>query len=204
MVWDDLNLPDDGGEIESPLYLTENLLGDQRLPVLWHWHVGLLSQKKKKKKETITFLFFFFLFLFSLFFFPHSSVFFFYIAPRCGDELPLLTRGHFTHEPRAVTVKLWEPKRKCSKAVPTRLPNHVVWSRTLECSVKSYVTRPSTKRYFNELLFTQVLTHDKTEYIHGCERSGCHGLPVYVRPIPKTWFLQTIQVTMKHDPFDAT
>ena len=115
-----------------------------------------------------------------------------------------LIKGHFTHEPRAVTMKLWEPQRKCPKAVPTHLHNHAVWSRTLECSVKSYVTRPSTKRYFNELLFTQVLTHDKTEYIHGCERSGCHGLPVYVRPIPKTWFLQTIQVTMKHDPFDAT
>ena len=30
----------------------------------------------------------------------------------------LTTKGHFTHEPRAVTMKLWEPKRKCSKAVP--------------------------------------------------------------------------------------
>ena len=34
----------------------------------------------------------------------------------------------FTHESRAVTMKLWEPKRKCPKAVPTHLQNHVVWS----------------------------------------------------------------------------
>ena len=27
-------------------------------------------------------------------------------------------KGYFTHEPRAVTMKLWEPKRKCPKAVP--------------------------------------------------------------------------------------
>ena len=40
------------------------------------------------------------------------------------------TEGHFTHEPRAVTMSLWEPKRKCPKPVPTRLQNHVVWSRT--------------------------------------------------------------------------
>ena len=71
------------------------------------------------------------------------------------------TKGHFTHEPRAVTMKLWEPKRKCSKAIPTHLQNHVVWSRTLKCSVESYVTGPSTKCYFNVFLFMRVLTHDK-------------------------------------------
>ena len=38
--------------------------------------------------------------------------------------------GHFTHESRAVTMKLCEPKRKCSKVVPKHLQNHVVWSRT--------------------------------------------------------------------------
>ena len=52
-------------------------------------------------------------------------------------------------------------QRKCPKAVPTHLQNHVVWLRTLKCSVKSYVTKPSTKCYFNEFLFMQVLTHDK-------------------------------------------
>ena len=56
----------------------------------------------------------------------------------------LRTTSHTS--PRAVTVKMtWEPKRMCPKAVPTHPQNHVVWSHTLECSVKSYVTMPSTK-----------------------------------------------------------
>ena len=73
------------------------------------------------------------------------------------------TKGHFTHEPRAVTLKLWELKRKCPKAVPRYLQNHVVWSRILKCSVKSCVTGPSIKCYFNEFLFMQVFTYDKIE-----------------------------------------
>jgi hypothetical protein len=40
--------------------------------------------------------------------------------------------------------------------------NRVVWSRTLKCSVKSYVTGPSTKCYFNEFLFIRVLMIDET------------------------------------------
>ena len=73
-----------------------------------------------------------------------------------GREWPqwwiMQTESHFTHEPRAVTMKLWEPKRKCPKAaVPTHLQHHVVvWSWALKCSVKPYVTGPSTKCYFNE------------------------------------------------------
>ena len=43
--------------------------------------------------------------------------------------------------------RLWEPKRKCPKAV---LQNHVVWWRTFKCSVKLYVTGPSIKYYFND------------------------------------------------------
>ena len=35
-------------------------------------------------------------------------------------------QGHFTHEPRGVTMNLSEPKRKCPKAVPTHLQHHVV------------------------------------------------------------------------------
>ena len=88
-------------------------------------------------------------------------------TPIINENLPTtwinLLRAPPTHEPRAVTMKLWEPKRKCSKAVPTHLQNHVVWSRTLKCSVKSYVTEPSTKIYFNEFLFMQALTHDKNK-----------------------------------------
>ena len=72
-------------------------------------------------------------------------------------------KGHFTHEPRAMTMKLWEPKNKCPKAVPRHLQNHVVWLPTLKCSVKSYVTGPSTKCSFKKFLFMRVLTHDKID-----------------------------------------
>jgi hypothetical protein len=34
--------------VKSSLYLTEYLPGGQLSPVLWRWHVGLLSQKKTK------------------------------------------------------------------------------------------------------------------------------------------------------------
>jgi hypothetical protein len=46
----------------------------------------------------------------------------------------VVTEGHFTHEPRAMTMNLWEPKRKCPKAVPTKImscghgSSSVVWS----------------------------------------------------------------------------
>ena len=88
------------------------------------------------------------------------------------------SKGHFTHEPRAVTLKLWEPKWKCPKAVPRHLQNHIVWSRIFKCSVMSYVIGPSIKCYFNEVLFMRVLTHDKIEYTNGCESLEWHGLPV--------------------------
>ena len=39
------------------------------------------------------------------------------------------------------------------------------------CSVKSYVTGPSTKGYFKEILCMRVLTHDKIELISGYEHS---------------------------------
>ena len=46
-------------------------------------------------------------------------------------------------------------KRKCPKAtVPTHPQHHVVvWSWILKCSVKLYVTGPSTKCYVNERLY---------------------------------------------------
>jgi hypothetical protein len=72
-----------------------------------------------------------------------------------------LTKGHFTHEPRAVTVWLWEPRRKCPMAVPTRLQDHVVWSQTLKRTMKSYVTGPSTKCYVDEFPFMRAITHDE-------------------------------------------
>jgi hypothetical protein len=96
-----------------------------------------------------------------------------------------------------MTKKSWEPKWKCPKAtVPTHLQNHVVvWSWTLECSVKPSVTGPSTKCYFNEFLFMRVLTHDSIEWINGCEHSECHGLPLLC------WvYLQ--EMVLKNNPSD--
>ena len=57
-----------------------------------------------------------------------------YIHGNLGN-LSTSLKGHFTHEPRAVTMNLWEPKRKCPKVILTHLQNHVVWSRILKCSV---------------------------------------------------------------------
>jgi hypothetical protein len=54
----------------------------------------------------------------------------------------LVLKGHFAHEPRAMTMKFWEPERKCPKAIPRHFQNHVLW--LWWCSVKSYVTGTST------------------------------------------------------------
>jgi hypothetical protein len=37
--------------MKSPLYLTNNLSGGQLPPMLWSWHVNLLSRNFLKKKE---------------------------------------------------------------------------------------------------------------------------------------------------------
>jgi hypothetical protein len=46
-------------------------------------------------------------------------------------------RGHVTHEPRAVTMKSWEPKRKVSKGRPNSPPKSwsVVTGPQVECEV---------------------------------------------------------------------
>jgi hypothetical protein len=115
------------------------------------------------------------------FFFLSENIFVWFIWLPHACQIPYLPLGHFTREPRAVTMKLWEPNRKCSKAVPTHLQNHVAWSQTLECSVKAYVSGPLTKCYINEFLLMRVLTHDKIEQINSCKHSKCHGLPMVLR-----------------------
>ena len=47
----------------------------------------------------------------------------------CGLNDMFCAKGHFTHKPRAVTMKLWEPKRECPKVIPRHLQNLGVWSR---------------------------------------------------------------------------
>ena len=93
-------------------------------------------------------------------------------------EFIVVTKGHFTHKPTTATMKLWEPKRKCPKAIPRHLQYHVAWSQTPKCGVKSYVTGPSAKCYFNEFLFMRILTHDEIKETNGCEHLEYHGLPV--------------------------
>jgi hypothetical protein len=59
-------------------------------------------------------------------------------------------KGHLIHVPRAVPMKLWEPKRKCPKAVLRHFPKScsvvtapsVVWSHMWLC--------PQPKCYFNK------------------------------------------------------
>ena len=66
------------------------------------------------------------------------------------------SQGHFTKGPRAKCRdhEIVRAQKKVSKGRPkTTSKNHVVWSQTLKCSVKSYVTKSSTKCYFNESLF---------------------------------------------------
>ena len=72
---------------------------------------------------------------------------------------PLQTRAK-SHGQELVRV---QNKVSKLKPVPKHLQNHVVWSWALKCTVKSYVTRPSTKCYSSEFIFMHVLTHDKIE-----------------------------------------
>ena len=74
-------------------------------------------------------------------------------------KLGFHTKGHFTHEPRVVTMNFVRAQKKVSKGRPNTPPSCVVWSRIPKCSVKSYVTRPSTKCYFNKFLFMRILAH---------------------------------------------
>ena len=77
-----------------------------------------------------------------------------------GHHSLATSKGHFAHEPGAVTMRLWEPKWKCPKAVLRYLQNHVVWSRTLKCSVKSYVARQKLQHCKSVIfrLFLQGMT----------------------------------------------
>jgi hypothetical protein len=88
--------------------------------------------------------------------------------------------GHFTHKPWAMTMKLWEPERKCPKAVPTYLQNPLVRSHTLKCSV-TICDRALNQMLFQWISNMRVLTHDKIEQTNGCEISECvPGFPSLV------------------------
>ena len=113
--------------------------------------------------------------------------------------------GHFTHVPRAVTMKLQEPKRKCPKVVLTHLQSHVVvWSQTFSYSVKSYVTKLSTKCLFNECFYSCRSSH-MMKYNKSMLVSVRSVMVSWfcVRPTSKRWLLRIVQVTLKHYLLDA-
>ena len=69
------------------------------------------------------------------------------------------------------TMRAW---KKVSKGRPNTPPK----SCNVVTNPHVYVFGPSTKCYYNEILFMRVFAHDKIEYINGYEHSECHGLPV--------------------------
>ena len=73
----------------------------------------------------------------------------------------LRANSHTSQEPWAWNCE--SPKESVQRPSQTHLQNHVVWSHTLKCNVKSYVTGPSTKCYFSAILFMRVLAHDKID-----------------------------------------
>ena len=73
-------------------------------------------------------------------------------------EMAMSAISHMSREPwlcncESPTESVQRPSQHTSK-------NHVVRSWILKCSVKSYVTGPSTKCYFNNFLFMRILKHD--------------------------------------------
>ena len=124
----------------------------------------------------------------------------------------------FTYKPKDVTVELWEPiRKKVSKCCPKTLPK--------PCSV---VTEPEVSceviicdRALNQMLFKWII------YSCGCSHmitlnkpmivgiwsamvssTKCHHMwpspqPNVLGLPPGGGFLKIVQVTMKHDPFDA-
>ena len=71
------------------------------------------------------------------------------------DNITFHAKGHFTHKPSAMTIP--QKNKKVSIQRPPKSSCTVPYG-TLKCSVKSYVTGPSTKCYFNGFLSTR----DKT------------------------------------------
>ena len=103
------------------------------------------------------------------------------------------------HEPRVMTMKLWEPKRSVqrpSQDTYGNMPSIVVWSHMW--------LGPQPKAISVNLYSYGVLTHDKIWKKSTIVRFRSVMVSrFYVRPTSKKWFWKIIRVTMKHDPFDA-
>jgi hypothetical protein len=68
-----------------------------------------------------------------------------------------------SHTSQELGYKIVRAQKKVFKGRPNIPPKLCSVVTDPDCSVKSYVTGPSTKCYFNECLFMRVLTHDKIE-----------------------------------------
>ena len=121
---------------------------------------------------------------------PHFSQTFRFMQAS-GYQFGNWAKGHFTY------CKSQEPwPRNCESpqesvrrlSVPTHLQTHVVWSRTLKCSVKSYVTGPSTKCWLNEFLFMRVLTRERNRINQWLWTFGVPCVPVSCQ----TYLLQEV------------
>ena len=76
-------------------------------------------------------------------------------------------KGHFPTRAKSRDREIVRAQKKVSEGrlnIRTKscLQNHVVWSRTLKSSVKSYATGLSTKCYFNGFLFMRVFIASKS------------------------------------------
>ena len=94
-------------------------------------------------------------------------------------------------------------QRKCPKAVPKHLQIHVVWSRTLKCSVKPYMTTSSTKCHFNNIYScgsSHMIKQNKSMVLSIWSAIVSRFC---VKPTSKRWFFNIVQMPMKHDLFDA-
>ena len=52
-------------------------------------------------------------------------------------------------------------QKKCTKPVSWHFQNHILWTRTLKCGVKSYVTGPSTECYS----FQHMIKYNKSSFV---------------------------------------
>ena len=65
---------------------------------------------------------------------------------------------------KSLDHEVMRAQKKVSKGRPnTPSKSCIGWSWILKCSVKAYVTGPSAKCHFNEIVFMWVLTLDKIE-----------------------------------------
>jgi hypothetical protein len=105
-------------------------------------------------------------------------------------------RGHFTHEPRAVTMKLWEPKRNVSQGRPkhTSKSCSVVTGPRVQC--EAICDRSLSQMLFWWFfLFMWVLTYDinRMNQWFVSVRSAMVS-QFCVRPPSKRWFHETWSV----------